>query len=110
MSTACLYCGLQLPDTAEFCPECGRAIERDFEIRPIQPSAWVRPGKEMKAKDDLQGQHRVFFHGSGPLAPVEEHSYPGHCPQCGAPMARRQGVKTASVEKIESIAEVVSLR
>jgi predicted RNA-binding Zn-ribbon protein involved in translation (DUF1610 family) len=110
MATTCLYCGLQLPDTAKFCPECGRPIERDFEIRPLQPSAWDRPGKETKAKDNLQRQHRVFSHGSGPLAPVEEYSYPGHCPQCGAPLARRQGATTASVEKIESIAEVVSLR
>ena len=64
MTIACLYCGLQLPDTAEFCPECGRPIERDFEIRPIQPSAWDRPGKEMKAKDDLQRQHGVLSRGS----------------------------------------------
>ncbi len=38
MAIGCLYCGLQLPDTAEFCPECGRPIERGFEIRPIQES------------------------------------------------------------------------
>ena len=38
MAIGCLYCGLQLPDTAEFCPECGRLIERGFEIRPIQES------------------------------------------------------------------------
>jgi hypothetical protein len=24
----CLYCGLQLPEDADFCPECGRPIER----------------------------------------------------------------------------------
>ncbi len=23
----CLHCGLQLPDTAHFCPECGRPVE-----------------------------------------------------------------------------------
>ena len=64
MITACLYCGLQLPDTAEFCPECGRPIERDFEIRPLQPSKWDHPGKEMKAKDNLQQQHGVLSRGS----------------------------------------------
>ena len=110
MTTVCLYCGLQFPDTAEFCPECGRPIERDFEIRPLQLSAWDRPGKEMKGKDDLQRQHRVSSYGSGPLAPVEEYSYPGHCPQCGAPLVKRHRATTAAVEKIESIAEVVSLR
>jgi predicted amidophosphoribosyltransferase len=110
MTTACLYCGLQFPDTAEFCPECGRPIEREFEIRPLQPSAWDRHGKEMKGKDDLQGQHGVFSHGSGPLAPVEEYSYAGHCPQCGAPLVKRHRATTAAVEKIEPIAEVVSPR
>ena len=110
MATTCLYCGLQLPDTAEFCPECGRPIERDFEIRPLQPSEWDRLGKEMKAKDDLQRQHEVSSSGSGPLAPMEEYSYLGHCPQCGAPLVRRQEATTAAVEKIESIAEKVSLR
>ena len=110
MTKACLYCGLQLPDTAEFCPECGRPIERDFEIRPLQPSEWDRLGKEMKAKDDLQRQHGVSSSGSGPLAPMEEYTYLGHCPQCGAPLARRQGATTAAVEKIEPIAKVVSLR
>ena len=27
MAKRCLYCGLQLPEAAEFCPECGRPIE-----------------------------------------------------------------------------------
>ena len=36
MAKGCLYCGLQLPDSADFCPQCGRPIERGFAIRPIQ--------------------------------------------------------------------------
>jgi predicted amidophosphoribosyltransferase len=36
MAKWCLYCGLQLPETADFCPQCGRPIERGFAIRPIQ--------------------------------------------------------------------------
>lgn len=28
----CLYCGLQLPDTTKFCPECGRTIEDDIRV------------------------------------------------------------------------------
>ncbi len=110
MTTACLYCGLQLPDTAEFCPECGRPIERDFKIRPLQPSEWDRLGKEMKAKDDLQRQHGVSSDGSSPLAPMEEYTYLGHYPQRGAPLVKRHRPTTAAVEKIEPIAEVVSLR
>ena len=35
MAKGCLYCDLQLPDTTDFCPQCGRPIERGFEIRPI---------------------------------------------------------------------------
>src|SRR6266702_7386348 len=27
IAKGCLYCGLQLPDTADFCPECSRPIE-----------------------------------------------------------------------------------
>ncbi len=23
----CLHCGMQLPDSADFCPECGRSVE-----------------------------------------------------------------------------------
>ena len=41
MAKGCLYCGLQLPDTAEFCPQCGRPIERAFRIRPI----YAHPGQ-----------------------------------------------------------------
>ncbi len=50
MTTGCLYCGLQLPATAEFCPECGRPIERGFAIRPMRESEldWLR--KQMKVQ------------------------------------------------------------
>jgi predicted amidophosphoribosyltransferase len=48
MATECLYCGLQLPDATAFCPNCGRPIERGFEIRPIQESELDRLRKEMK--------------------------------------------------------------
>ena len=27
IAKGCLYCGLRLPDSADFCPECGRPIE-----------------------------------------------------------------------------------
>ena len=32
MTIGCLYCGLQLPDTADFCPECGRPIEDAIRV------------------------------------------------------------------------------
>jgi predicted amidophosphoribosyltransferase len=48
MAKGCLYCGLQLPEAAEFCPQCGRPLERGFKIRPIQESEFDRLHKEMK--------------------------------------------------------------
>ena len=99
MKTACLYCGLQFPDTAEFCPECGRPIERGFEIRPLQPSEWDRTGIEMKGGEDLQGQHGIFSKGNGS---------PGECPQCGAPLVKRQRAMALTVEKIEASTHVAS--
>jgi predicted RNA-binding Zn-ribbon protein involved in translation (DUF1610 family) len=119
IATKCLYCGLQIPDTTAFCPDCGRPIERGFEIRPIQESEldylrgelkrkdnllrlqeseldYLR--KELKRKDDLLRQQGFSKNGSGPLAPMEESVHPGNCPECGAPLARRDhNASTATV-------------
>ena len=56
MTKGCLYCGLQLPDTADFCLQCGRPIERGFVTRPIQEGEFDCLRKEMKGKDDLLRQ------------------------------------------------------
>ena len=32
MTKGCLYCGLQLPATAEFCPRCGRLLEEALRV------------------------------------------------------------------------------
>src|SRR5258708_37761513 len=32
MAKGCLYCGLQLPDTTRFCPQCGRPIEDAIRV------------------------------------------------------------------------------
>jgi len=53
MATDCLYCGLQFSDTTNFCPNCGRSIERDFRIRPDPESEVARLRKELQEKDDL---------------------------------------------------------
>ena len=53
MAKDCLYCGLQFADTTNFCPNCGRPIERNFRISPKQESVLDRLHKEMKEKDDL---------------------------------------------------------
>ena len=89
MATGCFYCGLQLPDTTEFCPLCGRPIEKGFEIRPIQVSEFDRLNKEMKDEDDLVRQQRFYYVCSGPLAHMEEYAHPGNCPKCRAGLARR---------------------
>ena len=119
IATKCLYCGLQLPDTTAFCPNCGRPIERGFEIRPIQKSEldYLRKElkrkdnllrlqeseldnlrKELKRKDELLRQQGFSYNGSDPLAHVEESVHPGNCPKCGAPLARRnRNASTATV-------------
>ncbi len=105
MAKGCLYCGLQLPETADFCPQCGRPIERGFGIRPIQESELDYLSKEMKGKDDLLRQQGFYSDCSGPRAHLEEDAHPGNYTKCGAHLARRDRNTTASVEKIESIAE-----
>jgi zinc ribbon protein len=105
MAKGCLYCGLQLPDTADFCPQCGRPIERGSGIGRIPESEFDYLSKEMKGKDDLL-QHQEFYSDcSGPRAHLEEDAHPGNYTKCGARLASRDRNTTASVEKIESIAE-----
>ena len=82
MSIDCLYCGPQLPDTAEFCSECGRPRERGFAIRPIEKSEFECLRKGMK--DDLLRQQGFYYDGSSLLTHMEEYAHPGNCPKCGA--------------------------
>ena len=60
MAISCLYCRLQLPNTADFCPQCGRPIERDFEIRSIQESESGNFRREMKGNDALTQQQGFY--------------------------------------------------
>jgi len=53
MAKDCLYCGLQYSDTTNFCPNCGRLLERGFRICLIQESEFDHLRREMKKKDDL---------------------------------------------------------
>jgi len=64
----CLYCDLRLPDTAEFCPQCGRPIERGFRIRPIRESEADCPDTEIEGKDDFVRQHEASSDCNDPLA------------------------------------------
>jgi len=46
MTSYCLYCEIRLPDVADFCPECGRPIERGYRIRPTQQSVPDHPQRK----------------------------------------------------------------
>ena len=76
-TTECLYCRIQLTYTAEFCSQCGRPIERDFAIRPIQESEFDSLLKEMKKIEGLlrhQGSSSEKSHPQTQAQP--EESYP----------------------------------
>jgi len=53
MTKACLYCGLQFPDDAEFCPNCGRPVASGFQVRSIEQTEVERLGREIQKKDRL---------------------------------------------------------
>jgi predicted RNA-binding Zn-ribbon protein involved in translation (DUF1610 family) len=96
MAKGCLYCGLQLPESAEFCSNCGRPRERSFEIRPIQESELDYPRKEMKGTDYLLRQD-FSSDRSGLHAHMEAHAHPGKCPKCGAHLAERDRNTTGTL-------------
>jgi hypothetical protein len=56
MAKYCLYCGLQFSDTTTFCPNCGRLLESNFSIRPLQESEVDCLRREIKGKEDLVRQ------------------------------------------------------
>ena len=49
----CLYCGLRLPEDADFCPECGRPLESVRIPYVTQESDADCPDAEIEGKDDL---------------------------------------------------------
>src|ERR1051326_6268429 len=36
----CLDCGLEFPETTQFCPDCGRPTESGFSFRPMLKSVY----------------------------------------------------------------------
>jgi predicted amidophosphoribosyltransferase len=70
MAKGCLYCGLQLPDTADFCPECGRPIEEAIRI-----VSGVQKRKTIKAKRCL-------------YCALQLPDTADFCPECGMPIER----------------------
>lgn len=53
MTKACLYCSLQFPDDAEFCPNCGRPVTSSFPVRTIGQTEVERLSREIQKKDQL---------------------------------------------------------
>ena len=68
IAKGCLYCGLRLPDSADFCPECGRPIEKGRIPHATQKSEIDCPDTEIEGKGDLVRQHEASSDCSDPLA------------------------------------------
>lgn len=75
MAKSCLYCNLPLPDTADFCPQCGRPVERSFEIRSMQESEFGGFREEMKGNGGLLRQ-QGFYSDSTRTGKLENNKIP----------------------------------
>ncbi len=67
----CLYCGLQLPDTTDFCPECGRPIEEAIRVE-----------SEVKMRRTTKVATGCLYCG------LQLPDAPDFCPECGRPIER----------------------
>ena len=76
LTTECLYCRIQLPDTASFCPQCGRPIETGFAIRRIQGSGFDGLRKAMKERETLM--RRQGFSSSNSYPQTQAHMEEGY--------------------------------
>ncbi len=66
----CLYCGLRLPDTAHFCPECGRPVE-----------VVIRFDNDITVK-------RTAIKKGCLYCGLQLADDAGFCPECGRPVER----------------------
>jgi rRNA maturation endonuclease Nob1 len=66
----CLYCGLRLPEDADFCPECGRPLEVAIRV-----DSEVNMMRTISAKGCLYCGLRL----------PEDADF---CPECGRPLER----------------------
>jgi len=70
MAKSCLYCSLQLPETADFCPQCGRPIEDAIRVE-----SGVKISRTHMAKGCL-------------YCSLQLPETADFCPQCGRPIER----------------------
>jgi hypothetical protein len=78
----CLYCGLQLPDAADFCPECGRSLEVAIRV------------------DSEDKMMRTIITKGCLYCGLQLPEHADFCPECGRPLER--GRVTHATQKSES--------
>ena len=67
IAKGCLYCGLQLPDNVDFCPECDRPIERGLIPHATQEPEAGCFDKEIEGEDNLVRQQEDSSDGNDHL-------------------------------------------
>jgi hypothetical protein len=68
IAKGCLYCGLRLPDSADFCPECGRPVEKGCIPHVTQELDADCLDAEIERVNDLIGQSEASSGGNDPFA------------------------------------------
>ena len=70
IAKGCLYCGLRLPEQADFCPECGRPVE-----------VVIRVDSEAKVMRTTIARGCLY-------CGIQLSDGVGFCPECGRPIER----------------------
>ena len=79
----CLYCGLQHPDTTDFCPECGR---------PIEDAIRVESGIKIRSTTIATG---CLYCG------IQLPASAGFCPECGRQIERGFEIRPIQESEID---------
>ncbi len=84
----CPYCGLHLPDTAQFCPECGR---------PVVDATRVESKVKIRSTTITKGCPYCGLHLPDTTT---------FCPECGRPIERGFDIRPIQESKIDCPQEV----
>ncbi|MBO0796788.1 MAG: zinc ribbon domain-containing protein, partial [Ktedonobacteraceae bacterium] len=92
MRKECLRCGLRFSDTADFCPNCGRPVEKPFRVRTTQDIELASPHREMMGTDNPEEQlgfsrddSDLLVHRGCLYCSLEFSDTISFCPSCGRP-------------------------
>ena len=88
----CPYCGLHLPDTAQFCPECGR---------PVVDATRVESKVKIRSTTITKGCPYCGLHLPDTTT---------FCPECGRPIERGFDIRPIQESKIDCPQEVEGQR